>query len=541
MYCNFFGFREKPFHITPNPRFIYLSKNHKEAFAHLLYGIDGHAGFIELTGEVGTGKTTVLRTILDQLDDSTHRTALILNPCLSALELLRCINREFGILHEGLENGPLLDELNRFLLAENREGRTVVLVIDEAQNLAPQVLEQVRLISNLETESDKLIQIVLAGQPELKALLENPDLRQLSQRITVRYHLLPMDFNDSRTYIQHRLVVAGGKGKVNFSHSALRRIYRFSKGSPRLINMVCDRALLIGYTEESREITGPMASQAVKELRIPRILFAGRRAPLIAATGLAVIMLIGSVAIPRLQSVTRQSQTVVSKSSAADTATAPETGTPLPASTSSPWLQLPVGPYPALNAVLPLWGLPAIPQEKSAAPIASIVRKHGLSTIPIGSIDRMLRLDMPAILEIWPDKGKLPRLLAVTAVGKDSFRVMPAIPGYPNISHKEMGELWTGRGRIIWKNHRNIPTTLTPGATGENILELQNLLVSAALFREKPDGIFNESTIRALKAFQTANGIDADGQPGEQTLLLLYRNDPKFAVPRLSSSTGKKS
>ena len=197
MYRAYFGFREKPFNITPNPRFLYLSKQHKEAFAHLLYGIKNHAGFIELTGEVGTGKTTVLRTLLGQLDESTYICALILNPCLSALELLRNINREFGIPHEGLENGDLLEELNRFLLAENRAGKTVVLVIDEAQNLAPQVLEQIRLISNLETESDKLIQIVLAGQPELNAMLAKPELRQLAQRITVRYHLLPMDFEDS--------------------------------------------------------------------------------------------------------------------------------------------------------------------------------------------------------------------------------------------------------------------------------------------------------------------------------------------------------
>ena len=255
MYCHYYGFREKPFNITPNPRFLYLSKNHKEAFAHLLYGINSHAGFIELTGEVGTGKTTVLRTILEQLDDDSHRTAIILNPCLSALELLRNINREFGIAHEGLENGALLEELNRFLLLENRAGRTIVLVIDEAQNLAPAVLEQIRLISNLETESDKLIQILLAGQPELNALLARPELRQLAQRITVRYHLLPMDFEDSCSYIRHRLQVAGGGGWINFSAAAMKRIFTFAKGSPRLINRACDRALLIGYTEDTGEIS----------------------------------------------------------------------------------------------------------------------------------------------------------------------------------------------------------------------------------------------------------------------------------------------
>src|SRR5512136_2325630 len=189
MYCEFYGFKEKPFTVTPNPRFMFLSKNHKEAFAHLLYGIDNHAGFIVLTGEVGTGKTTVLRTLLVQFDTTAIRSALILNPCLSALELLRAINREYAIPWEGLSAQELLEALNRFLLEEKKEGRTVVLVIDEAQNLEPQVLEQIRLISNLETETDKLIQIVLAGQPELAEILGKPELRQLRQRVTVRFHL----------------------------------------------------------------------------------------------------------------------------------------------------------------------------------------------------------------------------------------------------------------------------------------------------------------------------------------------------------------
>lgn len=275
MYCNYFGFREKPFNITPNPRFLYLSKHHKEAFAHLLYGIKNHAGFIELTGEVGTGKTTVLRTILGQLEDGACRSALILNPCISALELLRSINREFAILHEGLENGALLEELNRFLLAENRAGKTVILVIDEAQNLAPSVLEQIRLISNLETESDKLIQIVLAGQPELNDMLAKPELRQLAQRITVRYHLLPMDFDDSSSYIRHRLQVAGGGAWIHFTTDALKKIYSFSKGSPRLINIACDRTLLTAYTEDTGEITGKISSAAISELK------GGIKAPLL--------------------------------------------------------------------------------------------------------------------------------------------------------------------------------------------------------------------------------------------------------------------
>lgn len=269
MYCNYFGFREKPFNITPNPRFLYLSKSHKEAIAHLIYGIKNHAGFIELTGEVGTGKTTILRTVIGELEEGLYRSALILNPCLSSTELLRSINREFAIRHDGLENGELLDELSRFLLSENSAGKTVVLVIDEAQNLAPQVLEQIRLISNLETESDKLIQIILSGQPELAEMLAKPGLRQLAQRITVRSHLKPLEFSECSSYIKHRVLIAGGGGWISFSDSAVKKLYNYSKGSPRLMNIACDRALLTAFTEDTGVISAKIAASAITEIKRP--------------------------------------------------------------------------------------------------------------------------------------------------------------------------------------------------------------------------------------------------------------------------------
>lgn len=267
MYSDFYGLTERPFNLTPDPRFLFLSRNHREVFAHLLYGIRQHLGFIELTGEVGTGKTTVLRTLLGQLADDAYRCAFIFNPAMSALDLLRSINREFGLPARGLSQAGLLQALNTFLLRENAAGRTVVLVIDEAQNLEPEVLEQVRLISNLETERAKLIQIVLAGQPELGSLLDRPNLRQLRQRIAVRFHLRPMDGDDTGAYIRHRLRVAGGEGKVAFAPGAVRAVFRRSKGMPRLINVFCDRALLVGYTGDAREITAGHIATAVRELR----------------------------------------------------------------------------------------------------------------------------------------------------------------------------------------------------------------------------------------------------------------------------------
>jgi len=271
MYSNYFGFNEKPFTLTPNPRFIYLSKSHKEAFAHLLYGINSHYGFIELIGEVGTGKTTVLRTLLGQLHDDSYRCALIFNPCLTGVELLRSINQEFGLPAQTEFANELLAELNRFLLAENSRGVTVVLVIDEAQNLQPAVLEQLRLISNLETENDKLIQIVLAGQPELEALLAKPELRQLNQRIAVRYKLKSMSLEETGFYIEHRMMVAGETGGVLFSRNAVRLVHFLSDGTPRKINNLCDRALLIAYGEERRTITPGFIVRARRETQhLPR-------------------------------------------------------------------------------------------------------------------------------------------------------------------------------------------------------------------------------------------------------------------------------
>ena len=287
MYCDFFGFSEKPFTITPNPHFVFLSTVHREAFARLLYGVDSHAGFIALTGEVGTGKTTMLRTLLTQLDPEKYRSALIFNPCMSGEQLLAGICREFGIKAAEHNRCDYLDALNLFLIEQNSAGRTVVLVIDEAQNLEPDVLEQVRMISNLETERDKLIQIILAGQPELNEILRRHDLRQLDQRITVRCRLTPMKLDDTAHYINHRLKISGSRIPDIFPRAAVRRIYRFSQGIPRLINVVCEQALVMAWTRELMSVTPSIVAEVITELqpvhereglwsRILQRLFAGK-------------------------------------------------------------------------------------------------------------------------------------------------------------------------------------------------------------------------------------------------------------------------
>ena len=267
MYCDFFGFSEKPFTITPNPHFVFLSSIHREAYARLLYGVDSHAGFITLTGEVGTGKTTLLRTLLTQLDPDKYTSALIFNSCVSAEQLLAGMCREFGIEAGEQTRFGYLDALNTFLIEQNRSGRTVLLVIDEAQNLEPEVLEQVRMISNLETERDKLIQIILAGQPELNDVLKRHDLRQLNQRITVRCRLAPMMIDDVTRYIHHRVTVAGSRIPDIFSRAAIKKIYRFSRGTPRLINVACEQALVLAWTREIRSVSPSMATEVILELQ----------------------------------------------------------------------------------------------------------------------------------------------------------------------------------------------------------------------------------------------------------------------------------
>lgn len=266
MYEAFYGLTEKPFNLTPDPRFLCLSDKHKEAFSHLLYGIMSRSGFIMISGEIGTGKTTICRYLLSKLDLDTE-VAFVFNPTLSPEELLRTINQDFGIDTKADSVKGLIDELNAYLLDRYAQGKNCVLVIDEAQDLEPRVLEQIRLLSNLETETAKLLQIILIGQPELPEMLELPELRQLNQRITARYHLQPLNREETMQYIAYRLRIAGARNSVKFTKSALNEIYRFSKGTPRVINAICDRALLIGFTQEIREFDTAIIRQAIHEIR----------------------------------------------------------------------------------------------------------------------------------------------------------------------------------------------------------------------------------------------------------------------------------
>lgn len=264
MYEKFYGFIDKPFNLTPDSRFFYASAKHEEALNCLLLAISERNGFVVITGEIGSGKTTVCRTLINKLDPTT-KVALVLNTHLSKKELMTTILEDLGIEYRSASKTHLLSAFNRYLLTQAEKDVNVVIVIDEAQNLTPAVLEEVRMLSNLETEREKLVQIVLMGQPELKKKLALPRLEQFRQRVVFHYHLEPLNLNETREYIQHRIKKAGNEGADIFTDSAIVEIFRYSKGVPRLINIICHNALITGLISETRMITPEMVRDAIKD------------------------------------------------------------------------------------------------------------------------------------------------------------------------------------------------------------------------------------------------------------------------------------
>lgn len=528
MYWESFGFKEAPFALTPNPSFLFLSSPHQEAFAHLLFAIENRAGFIELSGEVGTGKTTIVRTLLNQLDPETHRTALIFNPILSPLGFLKEVNSEFGLTCEGSEMRDLLTALNAYLLEENRAGRTVVLVIDEAQNLSVEVLEQVRLISNLETDSDKLIQIVLVGQPELNTLLAREELRQLDQRITVRYHLKPMCFADSAAYIRHRVkFAADGRELLTFSPGALKRIYRFSGGLPRLINGVCDRALLLAYTRECKEVSASMAALAIADLRkeMPRRQRIVPLKPLSAGLVLCVLVVAGFSLMSH--SLLRKEAKPVVQTVAPLTREA--------ALNSIAGMPEQQNLYAAVNSVLSAWQVRRVdPVPGQQATLRGLARQRSLiATRVTGDLDALARLAAPALLHVaLPGGGE--RLVALTGIAKDEVSVVPAVAGRDTLSRAELGLIWHGGATLLWKDFHAI-TTRTKGAEKQAGTKLlQGLLKQVGCYAGALNGSSVEATQAALAEFQRREQLVVDGKAGGQTLMLLYRRAGGFFPPGLA-------
>ena len=542
MYWEFFGFKEPPFALTPNPAFLFLSSPHQEAFAHLLFAIENRAGFIELSGEVGTGKTTIIRTLLNQLDRETHKSALIFNPTLSPLGLFREINGEFGICAAGTDLQELHQALTAFLLEENRAGNTVVLVIDEAQNLSVEVLEQIRLISNLETDSSKLIQIVLVGQPELRTLLARAELRQLDQRITVRYHLKPMEFSDSCDYIRHRIrFAAGGSEPLSFSAGALNKIFRFSGGLPRLINSACDRALLLAYTSEIREVSPAMAAACIADLRkdAPRSHLPWPRA-LAGLLVLAALSAAAWVALPAREPA--QAAKVVQTANVAIVAAPATPGKAAPVLSRELALQglaavtEQENQRVAVNAILEAWRSPPFPSNEPlpGASLQTLARQRGMTATRIGGgLDVIARLDAPALLQVAvPGAGN--RLVALTGLSRDQVRVVPAIAGRSTLTRAELALIWTGGATFFWKDFQGIAARVKPAERSAVVRLLQGLLKGAGCYLGPLNGSLGPMTAQAIGEFQRREGLVVDGKARGLTLLMLYRRAGGYFPPALS-------
>lgn len=530
MYCTFYGLKERPFTLTPNPDFIFLGRAHQEAFAHLIYGIEQKAGFIALTGEVGAGKTTVMRTLLTRLTPESYATALILNPMLSSLGLLKTINREFGIADQGDEPAELVEILNRFLLQQKESGRTVVLVIDEAQDMERDVLEQVRLLSNLETAREKLIQIILVGQPELETLLSQPELRQLNQRITVRYHLTPMDAADTRDYIAHRLRVAGGTpDMVRFAQGAVTAIHRFAGGLPRLVNAVADRALLIGYTAEARQIETHHARQAIGEVAPAERRRSVRRTKII-TSAVTTVLLVASVFVILLLTLPKP----VAVTPAPPVARPQQKVVPLAGMLQQ--LQESTSIALAYQTVLKAWNitLPAgvVPDNT----LDAALKRAGLDLFRYtGNLGGLARMGYPAILEMSGADGQK-RYLVFGGLTSEHALVANAAGQLVPVSTTTLEQAWTGRAIIPWKNvlRLSVPTPYMINSAERELLV--RLLVAAGFWNDGQPSTSDMAVREALRGFQQQQGLESDGVAGGQTLMMLYRRTADFRTPILEKA-----
>jgi general secretion pathway protein A len=553
MYTSFFGLNEKPFSITPDPRYLYMSERHGEALAHLVYGVTESGGFMQLTGEVGTGKTTLVRTLLQNRMPENAEVAVVLNPQLSALEFLQTICEELGAETPTEQNSSkaLIDSLNHYLLMAHADGRRTILVVDEAQNLARDVLEQVRLLTNLETSKQKLLQIILIGQPELRDLLDRTDLRQLAQRITGRYHLEPLSRDETAEYIEHRLRVAGALGEI-FDGAAKRQVFRISQGVPRLVNVICDRALLGAYAQESRRVTRKLIRRAAAEISGKAYLSPWLRWATPVMTGVGVVLIaLGAWSLysERVQAPATPPAAISARETppvaAVDDAAIPPP-TELPVAETAPATEhvatlddelRMTGDLTsienALATLLDVWGL-----DNSNAPSACQPgRIAGFECLAQrGSWNNLRQLDRPAILTLTDSLGDTHRVV-LTAILGDVVDL--SIAGV-SVSHpmQEVSELWFGQYLLLWKPATGSSVDLVPGSTGPAVVWLRDSLaaIDERYRTESPEpNVYDNVLADRVRLFQREHRLVVDGLAGRQTQIIINSLIAADDVPRLTT------
>jgi general secretion pathway protein A len=535
MYTSFFGLAEKPFAITPDPRYLYLSERHAEALAHLLYGINESGGFIQLTGEVGTGKTTVVRTLLSRVPHHAD-VAVILNPRVTPVEFLLTICEELGLAIAEADRDSvkqMVDALNRRLLNAHAEGRRIIVLVDEAQNLSIDVLEQVRLLTNLETPTQKLLQIILIGQPELRELLDRTDLRQLAQRITGRYHLMPLSREETKGYVRHRLRVAGAAEEI-FTPRALSELHRLSLGIPRVINVACDRALLGAYTQETKKITASLVRQAAGEVYGRRFFptWLGWLVGSLAAVALGGTLFLGWQFWRHQSPVLSASRAI--KSAAATHATAPSPAAVAPRAAPAV-LPSPAPKLASVNALLQaneanttdaaafrrllaLWGT-ALSDDRDPCGQAA---KAGLACLDQrGSWTQVKTLNRPAILTLTDDRGQRHRVVLSSL--DDKSATLNLGEHNEKVSIDDLSRDWFGEFTVVWKPKTSRTRLLSLGMQGDEVRWLRRSLNALGGVSSDPEhaDVYDQELAIAVQNFQREHRLNVDGIAGVQTQVVL--------------------
>jgi general secretion pathway protein A len=573
-YLGFFGLTAKPFELTPDPEYFFLNSRYKEVLAHLVLALQENKGIVKITGDVGTGKTTLCRSFLKELNAGIDF-ATLTHPCVSTVELLQSINAEFNLPSHSTNKKELLFHLRKFLIKRKDEGRRAAVVVDEAQDLAPQIFEELRILSNLETEKDKLLQIVLIGQPELNKTLSGPAMAPLQQRISAQWELHPLNVEETHGYIQHRLNVAGGKGKVAFSRPAADAVFRASGGLPRLINRFADQAMTEAHLQGVKKIDRIVIERVVEELGAIQPKPAGISwfRKLVAA--ILVIGGLGAMAVyfqtqyswtgstpPPQDNLTQmiernpmnltqpgqltpqappKTRTLASVGSSPTGESAPaESQTPVKLSQEKELIEtlstLTTGEskIEAARWVLKGWG--AFKKETvTLTPRAQQILKtdYGLSVYESsGNLNRLTTLNYPALVELNLPDGKGARYLALVGL-KGNAGVFRSNETF-EIPLPLFESLWTHKAWVPWKNFEQLPGDMKSGYKGESAEWLQQQLIRLGYYHEQPDLKYGRRTADAVAKFQRYYNLKDHGRLDTETQMILYNRLPAYTAPKLT-------